>query len=191
MNNNSVYIDTETTGLDSRIHDTIEAAWAVNDTPTRRIVFPHHLEHADMNALNMNGYRERGLDHHTIHHTEPQTRTALHREFVDDLWGSTIIAENYGFDLRMLLAKLGFEPWHYRPIELSSVAMIVFDLDRPEGIRHTATRLRDLGFQIPANDHTAVGDVECLRACYNALRRLRREAMPAADQLLEAQEVAF
>lgn len=89
-------------------------------------------------------------------------------------------------DTRFLLFKLGFEPWHYRPIELSSVAMTVFDLDRPEGIRHTANRLRDLGFTVTEHDHTAQADLECLRDCDKALRHLRRTGYVAADQLEEA-----
>lgn len=71
-------------------------------------------------------------------------------------------------------------------IELLSVAMTVFDLDRPEGIRHTANRLRDLGFTVTENDYTAQADVDCLRDCYKALRHLRRTGYVAADQLEEA-----
>lgn len=163
-----VYLDTETTGLNTRLHDTIEVAWAVDAGPVNRLVFPHTLDHADPKALEINGYWDRGLDTYAAASANPFTR--LQSGFIRDLTGATVVAENYGFDLAMLVRKLGFEPWHYRKIELSSVAMTVFNLDRPESMHKTAERLRDRGLEIPKSDHTAEADVECLRACYMALR---------------------
>lgn len=170
MNNHLVYVDCESTQLDTRLADIIEAAWAVEDNPVTVIRFDHSLLHADPAALRINRYFERDLDRHN---SDGRGVTDLHRQLIRDLYGSTIVAENYGFDCALLMRKLGFEPWHYRKIELSSVAMTVFDLDRPEGLDKTATRLRDRGHTIPDNDHTAAADVECLRACYTALRAER------------------
>lgn len=161
-----VYLDTETTGLNTRLHDTVEVAWAVDDGPVHRFVFPHTLEHADPKALEINGYWERGLDSPAANGLSWD----LHRQLIQDLTGATVVAENYGFDLAMLNRKIGFEPWHYRKIELSSVAMTVFNLDRPESMRNTTARLLEHGYNIPDGDHTAEADVECLRACYLALR---------------------
>ena len=161
-----VFLDTETTSLDTRLGDVVEVAWAVEDGPVNRLVFPHSLDHADPKALEINGYWARDLC------TPSRAFTQLQQHLIQDLTGATVVAENYGFDLAMLNRKLGFEPWHYRKIELSSVAMTVFNLERPESMRDTTARLRDRGFDIPAGDHTAVADVECLRACYLALRAL-------------------
>jgi DNA polymerase-3 subunit epsilon len=169
-----VFLDTEFTNLDPRLGDLLEAAWAVNHEPIQATVFDHSLEHADPEALRINRYYERGLDRFAI--APGQTTYGItdpQRRLIRDLSGSTIVAENYGIDVAKLLGKLGFEPWHYRKIELSSVAMTVFDLDRPEGQAKTAARLRDLGYDIPEADHTAEADVECLRACYKALRSER------------------
>jgi hypothetical protein len=169
-----VYLDCETTSLDKLRADVLEAAWAKEDGPVRTIDFPHTLHGADPEALRINRYFERNLD---VMCTDNMMQTGIpsHRQktftlFKLDLAGATIVAENYGFDTAMLLRKLGYEPWHYRPIELSSIAMVVFGLDRPESLHKTAKRLRDWGYTIPMADHSARADVECLRACYKALR---------------------
>lgn len=173
--NSLVYIDTEFTNLDPRLGDLIEAAWAVNDDVVQETYFDHTLEHADPDALQVNRYYERNLDHFAVAPGETgRGLTDAQRKLIQDLTGSTIVAENYGIDWIKLLHKIGFEPWHYRKIELSSVAMMVFDLPRPESLTKTAGRLRDLGYEIPEGTHRAYDDVECLRACYQALRAVRK-----------------
>lgn len=177
MTTNLVFLDTEFTNLDPRLGDVIEAAWAVGDGPVKSTVFNHTLQHASKEALEVNRYYERGFDRYC---TDSGLQTSTHPAPVDkvrqlgrDITGATVVAENYGIDVAVLARKIGYEPWHYRKVELSSVALIVFDLDRPEGLVKTAGRLRDLGYEIPENNHTAAADVECLRACYNALRAER------------------
>lgn len=51
--------------------------------------------------------------------------------------------------------------------------MTVFGLAAPEGLNRTADRLRDKGYEIPVNDHTAAADVATLRACHRALTEIR------------------
>ncbi|HEY1178474.1 MAG TPA: hypothetical protein VGF17_20145 [Phytomonospora sp.] len=172
--NNLVYLDTEFTNLDPRLGDVIEVGWLVGDDPeVNTILLPHSLVHATPEALVVNRYYERGLDQYAT--TVPANTAALTSGLVAALTGSTIVAENYGIDCAKLLTLLGFEPWHYRKIEVSSVAMTVFDLDRPEGLAATAARLRNLGFEVGEGDHSAGGDAYCLRECYRALRRIRRD----------------
>jgi DNA polymerase III alpha subunit (gram-positive type) len=169
-----VFLDTETTGLDKLRSDVIEAAWAVESGPVHSIEFPHTLVGANPEALKINRYFERLLDNmctdNMMQSSLPSHRQSTYTKLKEDLTGATIVAENYGFDTAMLLRKLGYEPWHYRPIELSTIAMVAFDLDRPESLHKTAKRLRDEGFEIPMADHSARADVECLRACYTVLR---------------------
>lgn len=167
-----LFLDTEFTNLDPRLGDVIEAAWAINDGRIHEHRFEHTLGHATPEALAVNRYFERGFDvmaDGAGGKEDQRSRNALLR----DLFGATIVAENYGIDCAKLMWKLGFEPWHYRKIELSTAAMTVFNLDRPESMRNTAARLRDLGHDIPIEDHSAAGDVACLRAAYFALRQLR------------------
>lgn len=171
-----IFLDTETTSLDVEKGDVIEAAWATEGGYVQTIEFPHTLVGATREALHVNHYYQRGMiDNANVTGHQPAVAGygGSLRDLLRDLNDATIVAENYGFDCAVLLRRLGFEPWHYRKIELSSVAMTVWDLDRPESMHKTAGRLMDHGFQIPVPDHTAAGDVECLRACYKALRRLR------------------
>ncbi len=184
-----VFLDIETTHLDPRLADVIEAAWAVEDEDTNQIIFEHTLEHADPEALRINRYWERGMDRSC---GDGRGVTPHRMQFIRDLTGATIVAENYGFDCGHLLRKLGLEPWHYRKVELSSLAMYAFGLDRPEGQTKTAVRMRDLGYEIPEDGmHEAVGDVECLRACFRALMDLRARTRGPADQLPIARTVVL
>lgn len=163
-----VFLDTETTHLNPEVGEILEVAYTY-EYPDSRIfsyVLPHTLRGADANALRVNQYWQRGLDHQLLAKPDPDVL----RVIAAALAGRTIVAENYGFDCAWLTQLLGFEPWSYRKIELSSVAMTVFDLDRPESQHATAGRLRDLGYRIPEGDHSAAADVACLRACYLALR---------------------
>lgn len=181
LDNPLVYVDTEFTNLDPRLGDLIEAAWAVEDDVTQETYFDHTLEYAQPEALEVNRYFERNLDRFAVAPGETgRGLTDQQRKLIRDLRGATIVAENYAIDCAKLLTKLGFNPAHYRRIELSSVAMTVFDLDRPQSQVKTADRLRDLGYDIPEATHKALDDVECLRACYKALRDEQRQQLRAA-----------
>lgn len=164
---NMIFIDTETTGLNTRLHDVIELAWAVNDGPIRTAVLPHTLEHADGAALSINKYYERGLN------KRPMVDISACDDFTLDARGATVVAENYGFDVAMLAKKIGWEPWHHRKIELSTMAMMEFGDALPANLWRTAQKVRALGYEVPEPDHTAAGDVATLRACYIALREMR------------------
>lgn len=170
MDNNLVFIDTETTSLDVSKGQVIEVAWAVNDGPVVSRVLPHTLAFADPKALEVNRYLERGLGDPAVWTTRVKAHDAMREAFT----GATVVAENYGFDCSFLDYKVfGGEPWHYRKIELSTISMILFNIDRPAGMYDTRNRLIEAGYIIPEGDHSAAGDVACLQACYYALRDLR------------------
>lgn len=177
------FIDTETTSLNSRTGDVIEAAWAINQGPINQGVFAHTLENADMQALEINRYWERGMDRWQRggDWMNPEAADLSFRnEIIRALHGKTIVAENYGFDVGFLAKKLGIEPWHYRKVELSTIAMTVFRLEAPESQTKTRERLIDLGWDIPDNDHTAAADVAGLRACFYALTAIRDALLDGA-----------
>lgn len=184
--NSLVFLDTEFTNLNPLHGDVIEAAWAVDDQPVQEVFFNHTLQGATQDALRINRYFERSLHLYCTDNVLPTSvvsaRQGQVHALTQALMGNTIVAENYGIDVAVLLRKIGFEPWHYRKIELSTYAMSVFNLDRPQGLHFTKERLRDLGYTITENDHSARADVECLRECYNALRaeRARLSYAPVA-----------
>lgn len=175
------FLDTETTGLDARIHQPWELSWWLEDDPGPVTRFlPHTLDHADPMALKIGGYWERA--------TGPwQDPTG---EIVGDvaraLHGVTLVAANPPFDAAMLTGFIGTPVWHYRMIDVSTVAMTVFGWARPESLKDTAAACRDVGYDIPVPDHTAEADVRTVRAVYYALRDIRASLRPTDVPLAAA-----
>jgi oligoribonuclease (3'-5' exoribonuclease) len=166
-----VYLDIEATGLDPLVHDVVEIAWAVEDGEVRSYVPEHSLAFADGQALTVNRYFDRDLDRRT------DDTWSIQRELVRDLQGATVVGSNPAFDTMFLRRKIGYAPWHHRLVDVSNVAMMVFDWHRPKGLVDVTAALVERGLELPTPDHTATGDVECTRAVYLALRELGRAAV--------------
>jgi DNA polymerase III epsilon subunit-like protein len=158
-----VFLDTETTGLEYKTHEIWEIAWAINDGPIEERILVHSLKTADPSALDLNGYHVRFPE--GARSKGPMTDL----EVRNILAGNTIVCANPTFDRIFMYLRWGHEPYHYRSIDVESMALIVFGWARPRGLKDVAEELRRRGFDIPEPDHTAGKDVEVLRACYNAL----------------------
>lgn len=153
-----VFLDTETTGLDPDKHEVWEIALAVNDDPVQVYYVEHALRSADLNALELNGYWQR------MHRNTPQNEHDLQvRHMIE---GNTLVCANPTFDRMMLRKRWGFEPYHYRSIDVESMALVVFGWDRPRGLKDIAAELRGRGYDIPEPDHSAAKDVEVLRKVF-------------------------
>ena len=160
------FVDTETTGLDARIHQPYEVCvWRDEPaTAPQTWILPHTLEHADQQALNVGRYMERGFwrwqggDH--------DARANL----AHILNGVTLVGSNPAFDAAMLTRFIGAPVWHHRLINVAEGGMWVFGWDRPKGLADVAATCREHGHEIPEPDHTAEGDVRTTRAVYYALR---------------------
>jgi hypothetical protein len=162
------YIDTETTGLDPRIHQPYEVCiWREDWENPNTFGLPHTLEYADQQALSIGRYFERKCYYRCGDHT-----TA--RVIAQHLHGVTLVGSNPAFDAAMLTRIIGAPVWHHRMIDVSNVAMVVFDTDRPMGLADVTTACRERGYDIPEPDHTAEGDVRTTRAVYEALRAIRK-----------------
>ena len=160
------FIDTETTGLDPRIHRAWEVCWWREDEDQPSTYFlPHSLEHADPEALEVGNYWER-QDLATPH---PMAGRWLARA----LLGVTLVGANPSFDAAMLTRHIGTPVWHYRMIDVETMAMVVFGWNRPRGLAAVVEACREAGFSIPTPDHTAEGDVRATRAVYVALWEIR------------------
>lgn len=161
------FIDTETTGLDARIHQPYEVcAWREDWEHPNTYGLPHTLEYADPQALKIGGYFERDRNRHQGDYT---TRGVLIRA----LTRVTLVGSNPAFDAAMLTRFIGAPVWHHRLINVAEGAMWLFGWDRPRGLADVTTALRECGHDVPAPDHTAEGDVRAARAVYYALRELR------------------
>lgn len=164
------FIDTETTGLDARIHQPYEVCWWREDTSEPvTLQLPHSLEYADPAALKIGGYHARGF---TPHNYIEKANTARFK-LVANLKGVTLVGSNPAFDAAMLTRFIGTPVWHHRLINVAEGAMWIFNWDRPKGLADVAKQCRAEGYEIPEPDHTAEGDVRTTRAVYEALRAFR------------------
>lgn len=153
-----VFVDVETTGLDPSLHSVWEVAFAVDDGPILSSFVAHSTEHADPEALAINGYLDRFQG-------APNLGLEFERQLRGALTGNTLVAANPAFDAAFLRARWGVAPWKYRLLDVEAYAMPYLDLDVPVGL----ARIADL-LGIDAPDHTAATDVAVLRACFNELK---------------------
>lgn len=167
------YVDTETTGLDPRIHQPYEVSyWLEDEDEPRTSWLSHTLENADPQALRIGRYWERSAFEAIPPHGWFAADTP--RWLALGLEGVTLVGSNPAFDAAMLTRVIGTPVWHHRMIDVSNVAMAVFDTNRPLGLADCADMCRVKGYEIPEPDHTAEGDVRTTRAVYEALRAIRR-----------------
>lgn len=168
--NDLIFLDTETTGLDDDQHEVWQIAWAINDeVPVQERILVHSLKTADPKALDMNGYRE----------NHPQGARSegpmVDIEVRNILEGNTLVCANPSFDRGFLKKRWGYEPWHYRSVDVESMALLLFDWDRPRGLKDVADTLRSIGYNIADPSHNAWIDVVVLRECYHAIREEQKK----------------
>src|SRR5690348_12347931 len=157
------FIDTETTGLDVRIHQPWEVCtWLEGEAAPQTLALPHTLEYADAQALKIGGWWER----------RGKAARADSGALTSRLRGVTLVGSNPAFDAAMLTSYIGTPVWHHRLINVAEGGMWVFGWDRPKGLADVAAECRSRGYDIPEPDHTAEGDVRTTRAVYEALRAI-------------------
>lgn len=165
------FVDTETTGLDPRIHQPYEVSfWCDDETHPTTGWLDHDLTHADQQALKIGGYWTRGANGAQA---GGYLQTLAPRTVAGGLVGVTLVGSNPAFDAAMLTRYIGAPVWHHRMIDVAAAGMWVFGWDRPRGLADVATACRAEGYEIPEPDHTAEGDVRTTRAVYEALRAIR------------------
>lgn len=165
------WIDCETTGLDPRIHQPYEVCfWREDRNEPAAFALPHTLEYADQQALEIGGYFDREFSESS---PGPEVAPLIRSTLAHALRGVTLVGANPGFDAAMLTGFIGTAVWHYRLIDVESVAMSVFGWDRPQGLSSVVTACRAAGFEIPEPNHTAEADVRATRAVHEALVRIR------------------
>lgn len=165
------WIDCETTGLDPRIHQPYEVCfWREDRNEPAAFALPHTLEYADQQALEIGGYFDREFSESS---PGPEVAPLIRSTLAHALRGVTLVGANPGFDAAMLTGFIGTAVWHYRMIDVESVAMSVFGWDRPKGLSSVVSACRAEGFEVPEPSHTAEADVRATRAVHEALVRLR------------------
>jgi DNA polymerase III epsilon subunit-like protein len=163
LNNDLAFVDTETTGLELE-HDIWEVAVAIGEGRVDVFQLVHSLKNAVPEALAINGYKVR----YNSSFVSPVNDLTV----AQILQGKTIVGANPSFDAYRLARRWGRAPWHYRLVDVESMAVPLFNLDKPLGLKGLVDKLRDLGYTIPENDHTAEADVLTVREVYRSLRQM-------------------
>ncbi|MET7713737.1 3'-5' exonuclease [Streptomyces sp. NPDC005407] len=206
------FLDTETTGLDPRRHEVWEIAVILRDTNGYetehlwqiRQTEAHLRFIADPKALRINRYHDRiavpgqadAAD--MLNDTAPvplrfmELAERLHTVLKDAI----LIGSNPGFDAAFLhrLLGLGMPPWHYRPIDVATLAAgfrhgqaashayggdYAFASDYPSLPYRSYELSRAVGVEPPGPDtaHTALGDARWARDLYDALTTTTQEKL--------------
>lgn len=167
-----VFLDTETLGLDPLRHPIWEAAWAEEEGDVDWTFLTHATPQYEERALEINHYTERM---ERFDHEAALAGEAAMLEFFTSRPRCTIVGANPSFDSIRLWLRWNVAQWGYRHIDIESYAMPILGLDRPIGMNGIWGHLTAKGYSIPENDHSAAGDVETLRWCWDALQIERRE----------------
>lgn len=184
-----VFVDTEATGLDHRLHQLTEVAWIVREPDgaevTRRFVPEHTLEGAEEKALEITRY-------HELLANEPRTPDT---EWIDvllaDTEGAVLVGVVPDFDARHLLQacqRVGRSPnWDHHLLDVGTLAMPLLAA-APEVPRGVASLCLSLGVpHEPERAHGALYDAQQTMRCFDAvwerLAALRATNAPLPDPI--------
>jgi DNA polymerase III alpha subunit (gram-positive type) len=182
-----IFVDTEATGLDHRVHQLTEVAWIVREPDgtelTRRFVPEHTLDGAEEKALEITRYHELLAD-------EPRTPDA---QWVDvllaDAEGGVLVGVVPDFDARHLLQacqRVGRAPtWDHHLIDVGTLAMPLLAA-APEVPRGVASLCASLGVEHDAGRaHGALYDAQQTMRCFDRVWELLTE-LRGSDAALPA-----
>ncbi|AVH59925.1 MULTISPECIES: 3'-5' exonuclease [Streptomyces] len=189
------FVDTETLGLDADVH----AMWELAIIRRENGVDTEHLwqikpskidlEHADPEALRINGYMDRmvlpedywaGDMSHPCGIPHPMKRDELRTVITDLLSDAVMVGSNPAFDAAFLKVFLDATPWHYRTIDVATLAAgYLRGVDLPTGATSTEAQhpfsSRKLSLAVDVDlpgagvAHTALGDARWARAVHDAV----------------------
>ena len=207
------FVDTETTHLDPRKGDVWEIAVIRRredgvDSEFLWQVRPD-LATADPEALKIGRFEERfaipdGWDALEFMASGTPFRSLIPEmlfDLQDVLSGAVVVGSNPGFDIAFLTKLLQAHgrklPWHYRPVDIATLAAgyqfgqaasgayggdFAFQADYPQMPYRSYELSRAVGVEPPAKDvaHTALGDARWARDVFDAVTRVQAAALDGA-----------
>ena len=189
------FVDTETTHLDPRSGDVWEIAVIRRrqDGVDSEFVWQVRpdLAAADPAALKIGRFEERfaipdGWDALEFIPSGPPMRSLIPEMLFDlqeALSGAIVVGSNPGFDIAFLTKLLQAHgrklPWHYRPIDIATLAAgYIYGHDRDFMLRNDRPFSsywvsREVGVEPPSREdaHTALGDARWARDLYDAVTK--------------------
>lgn len=156
-----VFVDTETTGLDSSSDSLVELSYATLDSDIKTLYFGI-IEVPDF-IDNLTKFYDRGV------HLQPRSSLEEALAFVETLRGNTMVAANPAFDKGFMEEQELFTA-HYRMLDIESYAMAKLGLDQVPSMFEIVKQLEGLGYVLTQPDHSSYNDVKALREAFNILR---------------------
>jgi oligoribonuclease (3'-5' exoribonuclease) len=185
------FADCETTHLDAEIGEAWEVAVILRETDADQTTdteyvwqFAPDLTVADPESLAIGRFYERyAVPAHvdaafTGYETGivPMTRFQATSAILSVLQGAVLVGSNPGFDDRFLRKLLGAAPWHYRPIDIATLAAghmwaleheLMAKDTKPISSRWLS---RQVGVEPPGDDaHQALADARWARDVFDAV----------------------
>lgn len=176
-----VFVDTETTGLDPKVHELIDIGfvrvkqtWHDTENPEFTVVEewsqkirPLHIEVADPVSLKINGYTVTGWN-------DAVTLEVAMKEFAQKVAGGIMVAHNVSFDagfLDMAFSKCGIpNPMHYH--RLDTVSMAYAKLHNTPDV--TRFSLGELCKYFSIENHSAHSALSDAKACFLLFKELMK-----------------
>ena len=156
-----VFVDCETTGLDSKKDSLVEVTYArENDEPVT-LFFGVKSVPAFIDDLTKFSARKV--------YNEPAATDAEIAEFRRVLENQTMVAGNPKFDAAFLEAN-GLYTAHYRTLDVQSYAMAKLGLDYLPSMNEIFNLLVERGYNFTEPDHSSRNDVLFMREAFNVLR---------------------
>ena len=170
------FVDCETTGLDTNVHEVIEIA-IILEHPNGKTeewstkIRPERLEVAEPKALEINGYAD--------HPEEWAGAPPLHvvaPMIIDILEGCILVGQNISYDAAILERNLARTPIPVRrfPHHRVDTVTLIYEHLVPCGLKSVSLKAACDFVGIPLSDsdaHTAMGDIRATRALYHTLNR--------------------
>ena len=173
------FVDTETTGLDTTLHEVIEIA-IILEYPNGRTedwstkIKPDRIEDAEPKALEINGYKD-----HPEGWAGAPPLNVVAPAIMQMLDGCILVGHNISYDLDILKRNLQRTPIPVRRLPHHKIDTVTLAYEHlvPCGLDKVSLKAacEFVGVKLTKQDaHTAMGDIRATRALYHKLNRATR-----------------